>query len=68
MERSARDLLRLLEFRNETESDLSAVLLQDSSSDVVRYEVDYSDPEQVFEVTIRRVARQWLRTHGPALR
>lgn len=60
MERSLSDVLRLLEFRNVPEPSVDAILLQDSTSDVARYEVDYSDREQVFEVTIRRVARRWL--------
>lgn len=60
MERSLADVLRLLEFRNVSEPSVDGTLLQDSTPDVARYEIDYSDGEQVFEVTIRRVPRRWL--------
>lgn len=63
MDRFPRDVLRGLEITNDTDSDLSTVLLEESA-EVGRLEVDYHDPEQVFEVVVRRVRRRWLELSG----
>jgi len=48
MERSPRDILR----RNDTGSDVSITLLQDSSVDIARLEGRPLRPEQVFEMSL----------------
>ena len=50
----------MLQIGNETESSLDVTVLQDSSPETARLEVDYADAEQVFEVVVRRVPRRWL--------